>query len=113
MSTKTKSVLKKKAAKPKTKYTYGPDIDLDKEVVLDKDRFRSFILKNEIHIAQFVPATLKTLLVENGYMPSLKTIICGGEKLEKSLKKEVCSSELPALETLKPPSNEPTTAKYV
>ena len=36
MSTKTKSAVKKKAAKPKTKYTYGPDIDLDKEVVLDK-----------------------------------------------------------------------------
>lgn len=60
-----------------------------KEVVLDKNSFRSFILENEIHIAQFVPATLKSLLVENDYMPSLKTVICGGEKLEKSLKKEV------------------------
>jgi hypothetical protein len=36
MSTKTKSSVKKKVAKPKTKYVLGPDIDLDVEVVLDK-----------------------------------------------------------------------------
>ncbi len=36
MSTKTKSAVKKKAVKPKTMYVFGPDIDLDKEVVLDK-----------------------------------------------------------------------------
>ena len=36
MSTKTKAAANKKVAKPKTKYVWGPDIDLDKEVVLDK-----------------------------------------------------------------------------
>ena len=36
MSTKTKSAVKKKIAKPQTKYVFGPDIDLDVEVVLDK-----------------------------------------------------------------------------
>ena len=36
MSTKTKSAVKKKVAKSKTKYVLGPDIDLDVEVVLDK-----------------------------------------------------------------------------
>lgn len=60
-----------------------------KEVILDKKRFRDFIVENDIHIAQFVPATLRSLLAENSFMPSLKTVICGGEKLEESLKNKV------------------------
>lgn len=60
-----------------------------KETVLDKERFWNFIVENDIHIAQFVPATLRSLLAENRFMPSLKTVICGGEKLEDALKNKV------------------------
>lgn len=60
-----------------------------KETMLNKKQFRDFIINNEIHIAQFVPATLRELVAENELMPSLKTLICGGEQLEESLKEKV------------------------
>jgi amino acid adenylation domain-containing protein len=62
---------------------------LPQDKIFDKAQFYDFIVQKQIHIAQFVPSTLQGLLVENDFMPSLKIVICGGEKLELALKENI------------------------
>ncbi|WP_074048736.1 non-ribosomal peptide synthetase [Paenibacillus ihumii] len=44
-----------------------------------------YIRTHHIHVAQFVPATLRELLLPAERIPSLQVVICGGEKLEQTL----------------------------
>ncbi len=62
---------------------------MKKETLMDKALFYEFIEKNKINIIQFVPITLRNLLLENKKMNSLKVVTCGGEKLEDTLKDAV------------------------
>ncbi|MVO98614.1 non-ribosomal peptide synthetase [Paenibacillus lutrae] len=61
-----------------------------REVIYDKNAFAAFIGNNHIHLAQFVPATLKEYLFGYGYkLQSLDVVISGGEKLDDTLKDEL------------------------
>ncbi|SFB46080.1 non-ribosomal peptide synthetase, partial [Clostridium frigidicarnis] len=51
--------------------------------------FKEFIDKNSITMAQFVPSTLEILIANNEKLNSLDTLICGGEKLDNTLKNKV------------------------
>ena len=69
---------------------YGACVHIaSREVVLDQDAFANFIEDRQIDIAQFVPSTLEKLIAENRFMSSLKILICGGERLNSRLKKQV------------------------
>ncbi|HHW67015.1 MAG TPA: amino acid adenylation domain-containing protein [Epulopiscium sp.] len=62
---------------------------LPENMILNQNTFKEFIDKYDINIAQFVPITLKELLLKNKKMNSLKVVICGGDKLDSKLRDEV------------------------
>ncbi|MCB2311578.1 amino acid adenylation domain-containing protein [Clostridium tagluense] len=62
-----------------------------KDIIFDKNKFKNYVNKNKINLVQFVPATLNELIAENDFMESLSVIICGGDKLENTLKNKVMS----------------------
>lgn len=59
---------------------------IPQEIRFNKSAFAEYINRNQIHIAQFVPVTLKALLKDNARMESLTAVICGGDKLDDKLK---------------------------
>lgn len=60
-----------------------------KEVIFSSNHFVRYLKENHINIAQFVPITLQELLVRHERLEDLHVVICGGEKLEKSLAKQI------------------------
>ncbi len=62
-----------------------------KELALDRSKFMQFVEENQIHIAQFVPMTLKEILAQSEKPESLNNIIVGGDQLEDTLKDEILS----------------------
>lgn len=52
-------------------------------------RMIEYLRNNEINLAQFVPATLKEFLLEGEKLDCLRTVICGGEKLDETLKNQI------------------------
>ena len=61
----------------------------EKEETLDKHKFRAFINKNKINIAQFVPVTLREFLADAEKIDSLNIVICAGEALDERLKEKI------------------------
>ncbi len=59
------------------------------EILMDKNKFKQFVDKHNINMAQFVPATLSELIINNEKMESLKIVICGGDKISEALKEQV------------------------
>jgi amino acid adenylation domain-containing protein/non-ribosomal peptide synthase protein (TIGR01720 family) len=60
-----------------------------KEVLFNKHLFLDYLKRHRITIAQFVPATLQHLLADDEKIPSLDTVICGGEALPEDLKNRI------------------------
>ena len=57
-----------------------------RDVLFNKHLFRDYLNHERITIAQFVPATLRQLLADTERIPSLRSIICGGDTLPDELK---------------------------
>lgn len=72
-----------------TLLNYGTIYIIPEAYKLDKIKFKKYIDNNQINIAQFVPVTLKELLLDSDKIASLKIVICGGEKLEDNLKNDI------------------------
>ncbi|MCR3759887.1 amino acid adenylation domain-containing protein, partial [Clostridium felsineum] len=53
--------------------------------------FKEYIDENSINIAQFVPSTLEMFVANTDKINSLNTLICGGEKLNNTLKNKILS----------------------
>ncbi|MED3966005.1 non-ribosomal peptide synthetase, partial [Niallia taxi] len=53
-----------------------------------RERFREFIEKNEINIVQLVPSTLQEFILGGDKLSSVNVLICGGEALHQSMKRE-------------------------
>ncbi|MCK4258611.1 MAG: amino acid adenylation domain-containing protein [Halanaerobiales bacterium] len=71
---------------------YGASIYvIRKELALDRKKFIQFVEENQIHIAQFVPMTLKEILAQSEKPECLETVIVGGDQLEDALKDEILS----------------------
>lgn len=66
---------------------------IEREIVLDKERLRSFINRYQINMMQCVPALMKAFLAGAGdkKLESLNIVICGGDTLPESLKNDVIS----------------------
>jgi amino acid adenylation domain-containing protein/non-ribosomal peptide synthase protein (TIGR01720 family) len=60
-----------------------------KELVGDPGAFVRFVEKNQIHIINFVPGTLRELLGESRPLESLRAVISGGEKLDNFVKNQL------------------------
>lgn len=60
-----------------------------KNEIYDKDKFKEYVNKYKIQSVQFVPETLKQLVVCNEKMDSLNILISGGDVLEGTLVKEI------------------------
>ena len=61
----------------------------EKEETLDKHKFRAFIKKNRINIAQFVPVTLREFLADAEKIDCLNIVITAGEALDEHLKEQI------------------------
>ncbi|MFJ7185387.1 amino acid adenylation domain-containing protein, partial [Lysinibacillus xylanilyticus] len=61
----------------------------DRSRIFDKVYFKEYVDKHKINSIQFVPSTLKELVLDNGYMESLSVLISGGDKLDDDLKNKV------------------------
>ena len=59
------------------------------EIYLDPDKFAAYVQRKNITIAQFVPSTLRALLAQGPYLDTLRVVICGGEKLDSSLRDQI------------------------
>ncbi|KAF0818519.1 Polyketide synthase module protein [Bacillus sp. ZZV12-4809] len=59
------------------------------DLIQNTDSFCEYVNKHQIHIINFIPTVLKGLLCHDRKLPSLKTVISGGEALEESLKDEL------------------------
>ncbi|WP_374019699.1 condensation domain-containing protein, partial [Paenibacillus thiaminolyticus] len=55
----------------------------EKPHILMREQFIPFLNKHQIHLAQFVPATLQELLADQpDQAPSLRAVLCGGDRLD-------------------------------
>ncbi len=72
-----------------TLLNYGSIYIIPQEDKLDKIKFENYIKKNQINIAQFVPFTLRELLLNTEKIEALKAVICGGDKLDNKLKNNI------------------------
>lgn len=61
----------------------------DQDELLDPMAYNRFVNKHAIQLSQFVPVSLQELIANSPYMPSLSTLVCGGDKLEPSLAAQV------------------------
>jgi len=61
----------------------------EKEEILDKHKFRAFIKRNRINIAQFVPVTLREFLADTDKIDTLNIVITAGEALDEHLKEQI------------------------
>jgi amino acid adenylation domain-containing protein len=85
-----------------TDYTFDPTVEdifgtlvyggtlhvVDKKIIWDREKFRRYVQLHQVHLIDFVPSGLKELL-GGGKLESLRTVICGGERLEKSIKDQI------------------------
>jgi fengycin family lipopeptide synthetase D len=62
---------------------------IPQKIKLNKKEFIKYIIRNKICIAQFVPVTLKELLIDSEKIDSLNIVICGGDKLDDDLKNDI------------------------
>jgi amino acid adenylation domain-containing protein len=62
-----------------------------RETVLAESQLIPWLKTRDLNIAQFVPAALRVFLAENQRIESLEKVICGGDKLEESLKNTIIS----------------------
>ncbi len=83
-----------------TDYTFDPSVEdmfatlgfggtlhlADKELVLNRERFREYVDRQAIEIVNFVPTMLVKLLCPGGKLESLRVVISGGERLEEAVK---------------------------
>ncbi len=60
-----------------------------KDLMSNKDLFIKYIEENQINIVDFIPSVLNELLIENPKVDSISAIICGGERLDDSLKDKI------------------------
>ncbi|RPK08343.1 amino acid adenylation domain-containing protein [Priestia endophytica] len=61
----------------------------EKDLIMNPVDFCQYVNDNEINIINFIPTMVKELLLNDCKLPSLKTIILGGEKLENDLKNKL------------------------
>ncbi|CAH8768786.1 non-ribosomal peptide synthetase [Paenibacillus dendritiformis] len=62
----------------------------EKPHILVREQFIPFLNKHQIHLAQFVPATLQELLADQAEQaPSLRAVLCGGERLDPVVAEKV------------------------
>ncbi|WGU92450.1 amino acid adenylation domain-containing protein [Paenibacillus dendritiformis] len=62
----------------------------EKPHILMREQFIPFLNKHQIHLAQFVPATLQELLADQAEQaPSLRAVLCGGERLDPVVAEKV------------------------
>jgi len=59
------------------------------QVCFNRHQFIDYLKQHQIEIIQFVPATLNELLSYEEKVPSLHTVICGGESLPDQLKDKI------------------------
>jgi amino acid adenylation domain-containing protein len=83
-----------------TDYTFDPSVEdifgtllngaslffAHKELVLDKQRFQSYIRRHQIQVIDYVPQVLDELLSEGEPLSSLRTVISGGMALDEAIK---------------------------
>ncbi|XLS29490.1 non-ribosomal peptide synthase/polyketide synthase [Flavobacteriaceae bacterium M23B6Z8] len=67
----------------------------EEEIILDRESIRNLIDRHEINFIQTVPDTLRTFFSEGDRLESLQYILCGGDKLENSLKDLIVSKGYP------------------
>jgi amino acid adenylation domain-containing protein len=67
----------------------------DRDLILDRERFRKFIEDNEIHIIDHVPTMLDELLGTGERLESLQAVISGGMALEKAIKDRLIAKGYP------------------
>lgn len=58
----------------------------EKDLACDKEVFRSYVSRHCIQLINFVPAFLRELLAGEEKLPSLQTVISGGERLDETVK---------------------------
>ncbi len=61
----------------------------DQDEILDPMGYNRFVNEHRIQLSQFVPVSLQEQVANSPYMPSLSTLVCGGDKLEPSLATQV------------------------
>lgn len=61
----------------------------DKYLIIDKNRFRTFVEENKITVLNFVPRVIKQLLSGEPKLESLDIVLSGGEELEDYCKDEL------------------------
>ncbi|MGM1356080.1 amino acid adenylation domain-containing protein, partial [Bacillus cereus group sp. BceL302] len=59
------------------------------EEAFHREKFRGFVQKNEINIVQLVPSSLQEFILGGNKLESINVLICGGEALPQSMKREV------------------------
>ncbi|PFZ35429.1 non-ribosomal peptide synthetase, partial [Bacillus wiedmannii] len=59
------------------------------EEAFHREKFREFVQKNEINIVQLVPSSLQEFILGGNKLGSINVLICGGEALPQSMKREV------------------------
>ena|GEM_PF-5949378 len=62
---------------------------IPKDILLDKRRFLQYVRESEIHLLNFTPSSMKVLFTAHERIPSVRSVICGGEALDEKLKDEV------------------------
>jgi amino acid adenylation domain-containing protein len=91
-----------------TEYTFDPSVEdifgtllyggtlhvIDKETVLDREKFFHYVQRHQIHIINFIPTGLQQLL-SHKKSDSLRAVICGGERLEVGVKDEIIKKGYP------------------
>ncbi|PZR20929.1 MAG: hypothetical protein DI539_09365, partial [Flavobacterium psychrophilum] len=59
------------------------------ETILSKENFNLYLTNNRINFIQVIPDFLHHYLVDADVLPFLKTILCGGDKLDERLKNAI------------------------
>ena len=86
-----------------TNYTFDPSIEeifgtlcnggthhiIPKELILNTDKLRNYIIQHGITILNYVPVLLNELLSDKPKINTLKTVISGGEKLPEHVKNSI------------------------
>jgi amino acid adenylation domain-containing protein len=85
-----------------TDYTFDPTVEdifgtliyggtlhvVDKKIIWDPENFRRYVQLHQVNLIDFLPTGLKELL-RGDKLESLRTVICGGERLEESTKNQI------------------------
>ncbi|WP_270344385.1 AMP-binding protein, partial [Bacillus mobilis] len=62
-----------------------------KEVLMDRVRFKEYVIKNYVNIIDLTPALLENLICNSEKIDGIEVTLCGGDRLTNSLKQKLIS----------------------